>query len=401
MSLSGVFSTLGRLSGRRRNTIANSSGREPRIEGGLVQEQPPPSTMARRKRSKSVTFSSVDLVWDVTTTTMGQMREPPQSSHGNRLHSRSRRNTVASPRSSVPMSHSRPSQSETPRILSHKPRRHTVSASPIADASCIKQHKEYLHSRRDKRSSDAGRLATSANHNPTFVYVSDRHSAPMSPEQDADTACAPFIEDASKPHHFSPPAEQRFDFSPSCYFPPHLFHPEKHNYTVRLLSSELTPSFSSNTHPESVVLLDTGVNQALPRFFRSPLPFRDRNILIEKAHNKGLGMFAQRKLRTGELILAEHPILVMPYVVAPGTSVSGIYQQMFDLLSKHLRRELLDLAVSAFRGGEYVDEKNVYESIVRIDTLAISLPVPHVGLADHRAIFLKLGRCNHRFVKYI
>jgi len=393
MSFSGVFSTLGRLSGRRRNTIANSSGRE--IEGGLVQERHPPSTKAsRRKRSKSVTFSSVDLVWDVTTTTMDQ---PPPSSHGNRLHSRSRRNTVASPRSSVQMSHSRPSQSEAPRILSHRSRRHTVSASPIADASCIKQPKEYLHSRRDKRSSDAGRLATSANHNPTFVYVSDRHSAPMSPEQDADTACAPFIEGASKPHHFSPPAEQRFGFSPSCYFPPHLFH----NYVVRLLSSELTPSFSSNTHPDSVVLLDAGVNQTLPPVFRSPLPFRDRNILIEKAHNKGLGMFAQRKLRTGELILAEHPILVMPYVVAPGTSVSGIYQQMFDLLSKHLRRELLDLAVSAFRSGEYVDEKNVYESIVRINTLAISLPVPHVGLADHRAIFLKLGRCNHRFVKYI
>jgi len=56
---------------------------------------------------------------------------------------------------------------------------------------------------------------------------------------------------------------------------------------------------------------------------------------------------------------------------------------MFDLLSKHLRRELLDLAVSAFRSGAYVDEKNVYESIVRIDTLAISLPVPHVGLATN------------------
>jgi len=392
MSFSGVFSTLGRLSGRRRNTIANSSGREPRIEGGLVQERPPPSTRAsRRKRSKSVTFSPVDLVWDVTTTTMDQ---PPPSSHGNRPHSRSRRNTVASPRSSVPMSHSHPWHSEAPRILSHKPRWHTVSASPIADASCIKQPKEYLHSRRDKRSSDAGRLATSANHNPTFVYVSDR-------EQDADTACAPFIEDASKPHHFSPLSEQRFGFSPSCYFPPHLFHPGKHNYIVRLLSSELTPSFSSDTHPESVVLLDAGVNQALPPVFRSPLPFRDRNILIEKAHNKGLGMFAQRKLRTGKLILAEHPVLVTPYVVAPGTSVSGIYQQMFDLLSKHLRRELLDLAVSAFQGGEYVDEKNVYESIVRINTLAISLPVPHLGLADHRAIFLKLGRCNHRFVKYI
>jgi len=95
-------------------------------------------------------------------------------------------------------------------------------------------------------------------------------------------------------------------------------------------------------------------------------------------------MFAQRKLRTGKLILVEHPILVMPYVVAPGTSVSGIYQQMFDLLSKHLRRELLDLAVSAFRGGEYVDEKEVYESIVRINTLAISFPVSHVGLVNHR-----------------
>jgi len=276
MSFSGVFSTLGRLSGRRRNTIANSSGREPRIEGDLVQERPLPSTKAsRRKRSKSVTFSSVDLVWDVTTTTMDQ---PPPSSQGNRLHSRSRRNTVASPRPSVLMSHSRPSQSEAPRSLSHKPRRHTVSASPIADASCIKQPKEYLHSRREKRSSDAGRLATSANYNP---YVSDRRSPPaepMSPEQDADTACAPFIEGASKPHYFSPPAEQRFPFSPSCYFLSHLFH----NYVVRLLSSELTPSFSSNTHPESVVLLDAGVNQALPPVFRSPLPFRDRNILIER-----------------------------------------------------------------------------------------------------------------------
>jgi len=269
---------------------------------------------------------------------MGQMREPPPASTS---HAYSKpANTVASPRSSVPMPHSHPSHSEAPRLPSHKPRRHTLSASPIVDASCIKQPKEYLHSRRDKQSSDlhtrisyddaisyscrvrqsstatsympshTGGLGTSTNHHPTFVYIPDRHSAPtelMSPEQDA---CALFIEDAAK-HHFSPPVEQRFGFSPSCYVPPELrvennqhtwcvfeppLLPEKHNYIAQLLTSELTPSFSSNTHLESVVLLDAGVNRALPPIFRSPLPFRDRNILIEKAHNKGLGMFARRKL---------------------------------------------------------------------------------------------------------
>jgi len=225
--------------------------------------------------------------------------------------------------------------------------------------------------------SHTGGLDTSPNYHPNFVSVSPRHpvlAEYRSPEQDADT------------HHTRGVFER---------------HRKHSNYVVRLLTSELTPSFSSNGHPESVVLLDAGVNQALPPIFRSPLPFRDGNILIEKAPNKGMGMFAQRMLHTGELVLTEHPTFVMPYVVEPGTPVSGIYQQMFNLLSKYLRHELLDLAASAFWGGAYVDENDVYESIVRINTLAISLPVPHAGLADHRAIFLKLGRCNHRFVNII
>jgi len=126
--------------------------------------------------------------------------------------------------------------------------------------------------------SHTGGLGTSTNHHPTLVYISDRHSAPtelMSPEQGA---CALFIEDAAK-HHFSPPVEQRFGFSPSCYVPSQLrknqhtwcvfepaLLPEKHNYIVQLLTSELTPSFPSSTHPESVVLLDAGVNQAFLLF---------------------------------------------------------------------------------------------------------------------------------------
>ena len=102
--------------------------------------------------------------------------------------------------------------------------------------------------------SHTGGLGTSTNHHPTFVYISDRHSTPtelMSPEQGA---CALFIEDAAK-HHFSPPVEQCFGFSPSCYVPPQLrvennqhtwcvfeppLWPEKHNNIVQLLTSELS-----------------------------------------------------------------------------------------------------------------------------------------------------------------
>ena len=109
-----------------------------------------------------------------------------------------------------------------------------------------------------------------------------------------NTAISRLLRNSALASHLPPQLRVENNQHTCCVFEPPLL-PEKHNYIVQLLTSELTPSFSSNTHIESTILLDVGVNQALPPIFRSPLPFRDRNIMIEKAHNKGLGMFGGEK----------------------------------------------------------------------------------------------------------
>ena len=78
--------------------------------------------------------------------------------------------------------------------------------------------------------------------------------------------------------------------------------------------------------------------------------------------------------------------------------LSALYADIFGKLSGPVFGELMDLSSSYLISGETQD---VHETIMRINALAIELPVPSGEFSElntHRAIFLKTSRCNHRCV---
>jgi hypothetical protein len=114
-------------------------------------------------------------------------------------------------------------------------------------------------------------------------------------------------------------------------------------------------------------------------------------------------MFAQRSFGTGEVILTEVPVLVAP--ASSGSldaSRADKYEKMFGLLSTAVKRELIDVA-----WGGAPRNASLYETLMRINPLAVSLPlslVPGLGGSSfssiHGGIFLKTSRCNHRSVLF-
>ena len=197
-------------------------------------------------------------------------------------------------------------------------------------------------------------------------------------------------------------------------------------YTILSLTSRLSPPHvrHSYSHPECLALLDARTASLVPSYFPPPKCLVNGKgiVVISHAHNKkGLGMFAQTSLRTGEVILTEVPTLVIPsdapsFLQHSGTALNAstvkvdVYEKMFEMLSDGVRKELMDLAW----GGAYGDHRsdvNVYETIMHINPLAVSLPHPsasgctsiggsNVTSSIHRGIFLKTSRCNHRSVHY-
>lgn len=189
-------------------------------------------------------------------------------------------------------------------------------------------------------------------------------------------------------------------------------------YIILPLGSRFALHSKYSSHPECLALLDTRTASLIPSDFPPPKSSVEGTgaFLVSYASNeKGHGMFAQKPLRTGEVILAEVPTLVIPsnmpnYVQNSGFTLDAsiiradVYEKMFAKLSRGVRKELIDLAW----GASYTGHVNVYETIMRINPLAVSLPLsPTPGCSFvtgsnfssiHRGIFLKTGRCNHRYV---
>ncbi|KAG5653686.1 hypothetical protein H0H81_011438 [Sphagnurus paluster] len=155
---------------------------------------------------------------------------------------------------------------------------------------------------------------------------------------------------------------------------------------------------------ESAVLLDTGVERLLPPAFAPPYaPFRtgtgpgpgpgNGTFVIGDAGENGLGMFAARDIPSGALILAEHPLIVAPYLMGISVRLADVYAELFRRLSPESRHDLMALANS-----RPVGECGALEAVVRTNALGIQLRVPDVEypeIATHRAVFVNTSRCNH------
>lgn len=166
-------------------------------------------------------------------------------------------------------------------------------------------------------------------------------------------------------------------------------HVQHRSYVVR------TQYFKES---ECVTMLDTSVDDLLQRKFEKlpPQPNTSMNIDIRPSPGKGLGMFSRRQISNGEAFFVEYPTVITPYVIGLSTGLSALYADIFGKLSGPVFGELMDLSSSYSISGE---TRDVHEAIMRINALAIELPVPMGEFSElntHRALFLQTSRCNHR-----
>jgi hypothetical protein len=167
-------------------------------------------------------------------------------------------------------------------------------------------------------------------------------------------------------------------------------HVQHRSYVVR------TQYFKES---ECVTMLDTGVDDLLQRMFENlpPQPNTTMNIDIRASPGKGLGMFSRKNISNGEAFFIEYPTVITPYVIGLSIGLSALYADVFGKLSGPVFGELMNLSSSSSIPGE--THQDVHEAIMRINALAIELPVPSGEFSElntHRAIFLQTSRCNHR-----
>ena len=128
----------------------------------------------------------------------------------------------------------------------------------------------------------------------------------------------------------------------------------------------------------------------------------------------GLDMLAQRAFLPGEVVLTESPTLVIPATMPPPASLyasssaagEDVYESLFGLLSPGAKQELSELAWGRLEKDDgravAVADRSTYETLMRINSLAVSLPLsssaPDAVSPIYRGIFLKTNRINHKCV---
>ena len=167
-------------------------------------------------------------------------------------------------------------------------------------------------------------------------------------------------------------------------------HVQHRSYVVR------TQHFFKDS--ECVTMLDAGVDDLLQRMFEKmpAQPDTIPNIDIRASPGKGLGMFSRKLISKGESFFVEYPTVITPYVIGLSVGLSELYADVFGKLSGPVFGGLMDLSPSSSSSAACGD---IHEAIMRINALAIELPVPNGQFSElntHRAIFLQTSRCNHR-----
>ncbi|KDR68442.1 hypothetical protein GALMADRAFT_257170 [Galerina marginata CBS 339.88] len=151
------------------------------------------------------------------------------------------------------------------------------------------------------------------------------------------------------------------------------------------------PSTTGN-EAEISCLLDPDLIPFLP----NPLPFANRpndnpNFCVRQTVHKGAGMFAVRDIPAGELIVAEHPALILP----SGKFPAEVYNELGNRLSKERRAVLLSLSNS--RPKEECESP--VEGIVRTNALVLELDPKEEISEDKREIYGGvypfINRANH------
>ncbi|CAA7263838.1 unnamed protein product [Cyclocybe aegerita] len=372
-----------------------------------TQCHPLPPDSYTTKRRKSVTFSAVSLASENQTiplgpTTSRNRRESTSSPDGavrsvappqipvlnitaNHQHTRGRRISVkttdhvhavpdafeSSPDSPSPRKRrfsnvAPPSEySNPPRDgnVHHSPRKRRISVQP--DNERATDHIRYAHLPHESKAISSAKLNSQApkGHKPSVVYPPDQVPPP--------DLCAKVND------RLRTATDNSFDFAE---------HVRHRTYVVRSLPL-------AYGH-ECVVMLDAGVDALLPSEFPSISGVNGADFDVNKAPGKGLGLFARRLFQCNEIILVEHPVVITPYLVGPCVPLLDVYADMFGRLSAEVVQAISGLSSP----GSWEDLEDSYETILRANSVAISLPIPKetfAELATHKALFLLASRCNH------
>lgn len=169
-----------------------------------------------------------------------------------------------------------------------------------------------------------------------------------------------------------------------------------HSYTLSIINfGSLTGAslLSDGAHDTLVRLLSR-----VPPSISSPLTSEVRN-----ARAKGLGTFATSFISPGNLIFGEHPVILAPYLPGLSVPVADMYTKIFESLPKSSLALVSSLATLHQDNGRSKSAEtpslSFYENIMKTNSVVINLLNPTDGprpeLAAHRALFLRLSRCNH------
>ena len=363
------------------------------------------------KRRKSVTFSCVDSF------SSGKRPSPvlqvTTNANDPKAERRRSRSSMVPPKAKVlqPILKAHPgdSRDRQPEPASPRKRRYSNMAplpiDPSGSGYPMDEGDEEQPSPRKKRFSSINSSKTRAQSGHDSLKPSEDDYDSSSGSSDSDSDLTPTSSRVHPgryiiptPQSIPPPAictqvntlvrstlnDARFDFAA---------HVKHRTYVVRTLHLP--------DPDECVTVLDVGVDALLPSSFPPHVPafgrdFEETSFYIAKAPGKGLGMFAERLLRPNEVILVEHPTVVIPLVLGFAVPLKDLCADVFGRLSKAVKQELDDVIFAVSGSGGAVEN---FEKLLRLNALAISLLVPDedsAELSTHRGIFLKTGRCNHR-----
>ena len=184
------------------------------------------------------------------------------------------------------------------------------------------------------------------------------------------------------------------------YNPAHVYldvnfvsHVRGHSYTLS------TINFGSLT---GASLLNDGLHDnlvgLLSRMPASISPCLPLEVLNTRA--KGLGTFATSFIPPGSFIFGEHPVMLAPYLPGVSVPLADMYTKIFESLPKSSLALVSSLATLHQDDGRSKSASlSFYENVMKTNSVVINLlnPTdgPHPELLAHRALFLRLSRCNH------
>jgi len=174
-------------------------------------------------------------------------------------------------------------------------------------------------------------------------------------------------------------------------------------FRLHTIALSLLPDKKPTSSMESVAISCLLEPDHIPRLpYPLPMavpPVTNPPYRILRTLNKGAGMFATRDIPAGDLIVEEHPVLILPSDEFP----DDVYERLGEALPEERRGELMSMANcrSKEECGTYV------EGVVRTNAVMLELlPAKEKGKGGEEGtvgertlyggVYPLINRCNHR-----